>query len=539
MNPDQPRKRKIIPGGLLIVIMIAVGLTACGNSDSAEPTPVGAQQAITEPTAENTPPDNAPAATGTQSPGKFLLSRDVRGLPPELAPLNQAWSGDFDGMVERRVIRVLTVFQIGGYFLDGPQEKGITYDLAKMFEKFLNEHLQTDHLKLHVVLIPVAFDQLLPALEQGYGDIAAAGLSITPQRLKSVDFGTPLSREVKEVIITGPAAPTLTSVDDLSGETVYIKPGSSYRESLESLNEKFRANNRAEIEIRDAQPLLQDIDLLEMVSAGLLPMIVMDDYKARFWAEILDGLRVREDLVVQSGRQIAWAFRKNSPKLAAQVNEFSRTHRQGTLMGNILIKRYLKNTKWVNNALDPTEFSRFEDTLKLFEKYAGQYGFDHLMIAAQGYQESRLDQSVRSSAGAIGIMQLLASTASDKNVGIPDIENAESNIHAGVKYLDFLRKRYFDDPDLDAFNRALFSFAAYNAGPARVRGLRRKAEEAGLDPDKWFNNVELIAAREIGRETVQYVSNIYKYYVAYRLIMNQKEQRATSALATDPLLQHN
>ena len=318
----------------------------------------------------------------------------------------------------------------------------------------------------------------------------------------------------------------MTSVDELSGKTVYIKPGSSYRGSLEKLNEGFRADNRAEIEFRDAQPLLQDIDLLEMVSAGLLPMIVMDDYKARFWAEILDGLQVREDLVVQSGRQIAWAFRKNSPLLAAQVNEFSRTHRQGTLMGNILIKRYLKNTKWVNNALDPTEFSRFEDTLKLFKKYAGQYGFDHLMIAAQGYQESRLDQSVRSSAGAIGIMQLLASTAADANVGIADIENAEPNIHAGVKYLDFLRKRYFDDPDLDAFNRALFSFAAYNAGPARVRGLRRKAEEAGLDPNKWFNNVELIAAREIGRETVQYVSNIYKYYVAYRLIMDQKAKRA-------------
>lgn len=528
MKPVQRRNRTFIPGGLLIVIMIAVGLTACGNSDSAEPTPAGAQQAATKITSSNSPHDGAPAATETQSPGKFLLSREDRGLPPEFAPLNQVWTGDLDIMVERRVIRVLTVFQIGGYFLDGPQEKGMTYDLAKMFEKFLNEHLKTGHLKLHVVLIPVAFDQLLPALEQGYGEIAAAGLSITPQRLESVDFGTPLYRNVSEVIVTGPAAPSMTSVADLSGKTVYIKPGSSYRESLESLNEKFRADNRAEIEIRDAQPLLQDIDLLEMVSAGLLPMIVMDDYKARFWAEILDGLQVREDLVVQSGRQIAWAFRKNSPKLAAQINEFSRTHRQGTLMGNILIKRYLKNTKWVNNALDPTEFSRFEDTLKLFEKYAGQYGFDHLMIAAQGYQESRLDQSVRSSAGAIGIMQMLSSTASDANVGIPDIENVESNIHAGVKYLDFLRKRYFDDPELDAFNRALFSFAAYNAGPARVRGLRRKAEEAGLDPDKWFNNVELIAAREIGRETVQYVSNIYKYYVAYRLIMDQKEQRASN-----------
>jgi len=431
-------------------------------------------------------------------------------------------------MVERRVVRVLTVYQIGGYFLDGPQEKGITYDLVKMFEEFLNQRLGSGHLKLHVVLIPVEFNQLLEGLRQGYGDIAAAGLSITPEREKIVDFGTPLSREVKELLITGPAAPELANLDDLSGKTVYIKPGSSYRGSLEHLNGQFRSAGLAEVEIVDAPPLLQDVDLLEMVAAGLLPMIVMDDYKARFWTEILDGLEVREDLVIQSGRKIAWAFRENSPLLAAEVNEFSRNHRQGTLIGNILIKKYLKNTKWVRNALDPEEFGRFKETLDIFRRYADEYGFDYLMLAAQGYQESRLDQSVRSSAGAIGIMQLLSSTASDPNVAIPDIENAEANIHAGTKYLDFLRQRYFDDPELDAFNRALLSLAAYNAGPARVRGLRRKAAEAGLDPNRWFNNVELIAAKEIGRETVQYVSNIYKYYLAYRLIRDRDTERTDS-----------
>ena len=431
-------------------------------------------------------------------------------------------------MVERRVVRVLTVYQIGGYFLDGPQEKGITYDLVKMFEEFLNQRLGSGHVKLHVVLIPVEFDQLLEGLRQGYGDIAAAGLSITPERDEIVDFGTPLSREVKEVLITGPAAPELSNLNDLSGKTVHIKPGSSYRGSLEHLNGQFRSAGLAEVEIVDAPPLLQDVDLLEMVAAGLLPMIVMDDYKARFWMKILDGLEVREDLVIQSGRQIAWAFRENSPLLAAEVNEFSRNHRQGTLMGNILIKKYLKNTKWVRNALDPEEFGRFKDTLEFFKLYADEYGFDYLMLAAQGYQESRLDQSVRSSAGAIGIMQLLSSTASDPNVAIPGIENAQANIHAGTKYLNFLRQRYFDDPELDAFNRALLSFAAYNAGPARVRGLRRKAAEAGLDPNKWFNNVELIAAKEIGRETVQYVSNIYKYYLAYRLISDRDTERTDS-----------
>ncbi len=510
-----------------------LALTACGDTAAtpAEEVSTVAQtvqeQAAPEPgepTAEANISKAGSETAAPEGPGRFLLTSSEQGLPPELAPLQQPWTGDLDTLVERRVIRVLTVFQVGSYFLDGPQEKGMTYDLVKMFETALNERLGTGHLKVHVVLIPVAFDQLLDGLVQGYGDIAAAGLSITPEREEIVDFGAPLSREVKEIVVTGPAAPALESIDDLSGQSVYIKPGSSYRVSLENLNRRFEAEGRAPVEIINAPAMLQDTDLLEMVAAGLWPMVVMDNYKAGFWSGILDGLTVRNDLVVQDGRQIAWAIRKESPLLKAEVDEFARTHRQGTLMGNILIKRYLKNRQWVKNALEPGELERFNATIELFRRYGETYGFDHLMVAAQGYQESGLDQDARSHAGAIGIMQLLRSTAEDPNVGIPDIEEAEPNIHAGVKYLHFLRNRYFDDPELDAFNRALFSFAAYNAGPARVRGLRRKAAEAGLDPDKWFNNVELIAAREIGRETVQYVSNIYKYYLAYTLITDRMEQ---------------
>jgi len=194
-------------------------------------------------------------------------------------------------------------------------------------------------------------------------------------------------------------------------------------------------------------------------------------------------------------------------------------------MGNMLFKRYLKNTKWVEHALSSTEIAKFNATIDLFRIYGEQYGFDHLMLAALAYQESRLDQSVRSSAGAVGVMQLLPSTASDPNVGIANIEELEPNIHAGTKYLRFLQDRYFKDEAMSEVNKTLFTFAAYNAGPARVRGLRRKAEAAGLDPNVWFNNVEVIASREIGRETVQYVSNIYKYYIAYRQVETQRERK--------------
>jgi len=191
----------------------------------------------------------------------------------------------------------------------------------------------------------------------------------------------------------------------------------------------------------------------------------------------------------------------------------------------MLINKYLKNFNWAKNALAANDYQRFNDVVDIFSKYGDRYGVEYLMVAAQGYQESRLDQNARSGAGAIGIMQLLPSTAADSNVGIPDITTAESNIHAGIKYLDFIRSRYFSDPELDRFNQTLFAFAAYNAGPARVRKLRNMAAEQGYDPNVWFDNVEVMAARDIGSETVQYVANILKYYVAYSLTIQQQLDR--------------
>jgi membrane-bound lytic murein transglycosylase MltF len=139
------------------------------------------------------------------------------------------------------------------------------------------------------------------------------------------------------------------------------------------------------------------------------------------------------------------------------------------------------------------------------------------MTAALAYQESQLDHDKKSHVGAIGIMQLLPTTAADKNVGIADIAELESNIHAGHKYLRFLQDRYFSDPAISTLDRYLFTFAAYNAGPAKVAKIRTEAEAEGLDPNVWFQNVEIIAAKRIGRETVQYVSNIYKYYITYKM----------------------
>ena len=435
--------------------------------------------------------------------------------------LDQPWSGDFDGMVERHVIRALVPYSKTFYFLDRADQRGLEYELLKEFEKYINKELKKRHLKVRLIVIPTKRDRLLPGLVEGLGDIAAGNLTITPERLKQVDFSDPYFKGVNEILVTGPAAPQIKTVEDLTDKEVHVRASSSYYASLQSINAKFKKAGKKPMKLVLADEYLEDEDLLEMMNAKLIPMIIIDSHKGEFWKQIFTDLILHPDIKVREGGQIAWAVRKNSPKLKEVINGFMKKHRRGTLMGNILFKRYLKSTKWVQNSLSDEEMQRFKEAVQFFKKYAEMYDFDWLVVTAQAYQESRIDQSKRSPAGAIGVMQLLPSTATDRNVGIQNIEEIENNIHAGVKYLRFIVDRYYAKEPMDRLNKGLFAFASYNAGPAKVAKLRKEAREMGLDPNVWFRNVEIVAAKRIGRETVQYVSNIYKYYIAYRLIVDQ------------------
>jgi membrane-bound lytic murein transglycosylase MltF len=438
---------------------------------------------------------------------------------------NPKFVGDFDQMLERRVIRVLVAYNKMLYFLDGADQRGITYDGFEEFEKYLNEKHDMGARKLHMVYLPVPRDQLIPLLVEGYGDVAAANLTITEERLKVVDFTDPWAEGVTEVLVTGPAAPEVKSIDDLGGKPVHVRESSSYFQSLTKLNEDFAARGLAPVELVAADEILEDGDLLEMVNAGLVPMTVVDSHKAEFWADIFDDINVRLDIVLREGGAIAQAVRKDNPKLKAALNEFLKTIKKGTMLGNVLHKRYLQENKWVGNAGEPGEIKKLDGMIGVFQQYADQYDFDWLLLIALGYQESRLDQSVRSPSGAVGVMQILPSTAKDPNVDIADIDKLENNVHAGTKYLRFLRDQHFSDPAVEELDQTLFTFAAYNAGPGKMAALRDEAAKSGLDPNVWFDNVEVVCARKIGAETTQYVSNIYKYYVAYRLIMDQRERK--------------
>jgi membrane-bound lytic murein transglycosylase MltF len=426
------------------------------------------------------------------------------------------WTGDLDGMVKRRIIRVLVVYSKLLYFIDRGQQRGASYDAMRLFETSVNEQLKTGNVPLRVVFYPVERDQIIPMLLDGRGDVAAADLSITPDRKTLVDFSSPIISGVSEIVVTGPSSSPIGTLADLSGREVYVRKSSSYYESLERLNADFQRAGKPPVRLRLAPDDLQDEDLLEMLNAGLVRAVVVDDDIARLWSRIFDQIRLHPDVAVRRGVDTAWMFRKDSPRLERTIDAFLAKYPQGSLVHNEIVDRYFKSTRWVKNATSETELAKFRQTVDLFRNYGAKYDLDYLLMMAQGYQESQLDQSARSRVGAIGVMQVMPETG--KAMGVGDIHELEPNIHAGVKYIRTMEDQYYAKAPMTDLNKGLFAFASYDAGPNRIEELRRAAAARGLDPNVWFNNVELVVAASIGRETVQYVSNIYKYYVAYTLL---------------------
>jgi membrane-bound lytic murein transglycosylase MltF len=484
----------------------------------------------------STPPEpeqTAPAAAPAAAPVAGSTAADAP-IAPTVSPLDslpigvrsvieKPFTGDLDEMVKRRLIRVAVTFNRTHYFVDHGQERGITYESLKAFESDLNTDLKTGNLKVHVVLVPMSRDALYPALSGGKVDMVAAMVTVRPEFEKLVAFSEPTRTNVNEVVVSGPGAPPIRSVDDLAGQRVFIRRGSAYEASIAELNAQLKSRGKPPVQIDEAPPVLEDDDVLEMVNAGLVPLTITDDYLATFWSQIFTGLTVHQDVRVRSGGTLAVAFRKENPRLRETLNMWLRKHGKGDAFRNILERRYLQDIKFAKNAGADAERRKLEKVIELFKKYGDQYKLDYLLMAAQGYQESTLDQDVKSPVGAIGIMQVMPPTGKELNVG--DIREIEPNVHAGVKYMRFMMDTYFKDEPMDDLNKGLMTFAAYNAGPGRLRQLRREAKERGLDPNVWFNNVERVASERIGRETVTYVSNIFKYYVTYRLLTEQRQQR--------------
>ncbi|MBI4893454.1 MAG: transglycosylase SLT domain-containing protein [Acidobacteria bacterium] len=482
----------------LAVVLMAVG--GCG-SGGATPRPAQAQAAKPQPAAAAANED----------------------MPPVLT---QPWKGDLDGIVKRRVLRVLVPYRRPEFFYVEGRPAGVLQEAFQELETVLNTRFKTTSAsRISVALLPTPAEKFKARMEGGYADIAAGSISVSAQFQKDFDFTVPTMTGVSIIAVTGPGAPELASKDDLSGKEVWVMPQTRMVHDVEALNAQLKSKGKPAVKVKLTDSLLEPGDVMEMVNAGIYPIALMQSAQADFWAKVFTGIKPRKNVTLAEDLDLGWAIQKNTPKLKAFLDGFMKTHAYGTAFGSTVVRRYLTDMKYVRNATEEFEMKRFRATLPHFQKYSKQYDLDVLLMAAQGYQESRLDQSVKSPVGAIGIMQVMPKTAAGAPVKIPNITTEANNIHAGAKLLHYLIEDHFNEPGLDRFNRMLFAIASYNAGPARIAQCRTLAKKLNLDPNKWFNNVEVAAGKIIGRETTQYVANIYKYYVCYRMALEIQKDR--------------
>ena len=475
--------------------------------------------------AATTQSSSAPAQTAQDTSG---ATTDDDPPPPNamMLPVNfNKHTGDLDDMVKRRTIRAIVMINPVSFFYDQGQPKGVMYEAMEEFQRFVNQKMKLGNPGVKVSFMPVTPAQAEAALTEGMGDIIASGIAITPEREKLVAFSTPIQKNVAQVVVSGPDFGEVNSIADLSGKTIYVNPLTTYYQHLKNVNAELAKQGKQPIDIRQADKNLNDDDLIQMIHAGLLPATVTSSNRAQLWSKVFDNLKSYPSAPIATNINMAFAMRQNNPQFKQLVDEFVSSHGEGTSFGNTLIRRYLQNTKWATNATSQKDMEKFLQTVEIFKKYAAEYNFDYLMLAAQGYQESKLNQSQRSPVGALGIMQVQPKFAAAAPISIPNVTRADPNIHAGAKMLRNIADTYFNDPKIDPTNRTLMVFASYNAGPNRIARLRKEAADMGLNPNVWFGNVELVAAKDIGQETVTYVGNIYKYYVAYKLALEQRAIR--------------
>ena len=434
---------------------------------------------------------------------------------------------------DKRAIRVLVHFSRTKFFVANGVPRGFEHDLMKQFEAFYNRGARRGEVRIPVIFIPVLFDQLLPMLREGRGDVAAGLLTITDARKQRVTFTLPYVRNVSEVVVAHADAPPVSGVEQLGGRKVHVLRGSSFAERLRELNRGMWRSGRPRIRIVEMPSDTSTEDLLEMVNAGIVQYAMADDYMGRLWAKVLPNLRVL-DVRISEGNDIAWAVRHNNPRLLRALNDFIDQGRDGLPRHAAeLHYRYFQNVEFLKNNLSPDVVGRKKDLAPYFQAASKEQGFDWLFLMAQGFQESRLLQSARSASGAVGEMQLLPSTG--RAMGYGDIvSSAKNNIAAGAKYMRHIIDHYFNEPDLPAAVRFDFALAAYNAGPTRIVQLRKLAAQRGLDPDRWFHSVERVVLEKVGRQPVQYVANVHHYYTAYRLAGEIQGDPGTPRAAGSP-----
>jgi len=441
----------------------------------------------------------------------------LQDLLPKLSRHSRADTDDLPQMIARKTVRVLTTYSMTNYFVIQGQTFGHEYSLLKQYERFLNQNAARRHPQVVLEFLPIPENLLIPSLLKGLGDIVAAGLTIAPELERHAEFTEPYFTGSHDVVVYNPKIGDLARLSDLAGKQIYVRPIRHFYDTLSRINDRLNALDLPPLRIVKADGFLTTKDILELVNAGIVDFSLAKKHLVERWSEVMPHIQIASQLAIGGHEGLGWMVRKNNPELKASLNTFIEAHKKGTFYGNLYFKRYYQNPGWIDNPLNQDDIIKFSHYAPLFKKYGRMYEIDWMLLAALAYQESRFNQNSRSHVGAVGVMQVLPSTAQDARIRVKDIHLPENNVHAGAKYLAMLREHYFAEENIPPEERIYFALAAYNAGPRKIIQCRRIAQEQGLDANRWFGHVEMGAYRIIGEETPRYVSNVAKYFLAYRL----------------------
>ncbi len=426
-------------------------------------------------------------------------------------PIESTYHADLPEIKERKVLRVLTRNNPANYFLWRGELIGFEYELVQEFAK--QQGLQVE------MIVPPTWGDLLKWLEQGRGDFVAASMTITEDRKAQGFWFSKPYNYVNEMVVAR-TNEAIKSKEELAGRTVVVSRTTSYWQTLRRLQDTARIP----FTLLAAPEDLTTSQIIGKVATGEYDLTVADSH-------LLDlELTWRDDVkgAFALGQPVAhgWAVYSGKPKLLDALDAFVDKTYRGTFY-NILHKKYFKNVRRARHHVERRaarsgQLSPYDQHVR---EYAEHYGFDWRLIAAQMYQESRFDPKARSWAGAQGLLQVMPRTANA--LGLTNLQDPAVGIHAGVKYLAWLRENFTGD--IERTEQTWFTLAAYNAGYGHVLDARRLATELKLDPDRWFDNVEqamlLLAKPKYykrarhgyvrGGQPVIYVREIRQRYAAY------------------------
>ena len=431
---------------------------------------------------------------------------------------SEVWTGTYEQMLQRGLIRVAVPYDRTIYVNDKAVPKGIAVQMSKAMQAWMTRQYAAE-LKgkaLVIKLVPTQYADLLSSLTAGKADMVIGDLGLYHPSKNAHEYLLHHAYKLdREVLVSGPSAIAIRSTEDLAGQTVYGGRNTNFPSTIQEINTGLRNKGKPPVNILSPLGTLDGEDLLEMVDAGLIPFVIISDWKAKLWQPIYKHMVIHDDIFTKDAGWIGYGVRSSNQDLSEAINSFIGSDAYDQALKAYRGEDYKAHMQGLKDPIEKSAWARFESMRPLFQKYGTQYNLDPLFIAALGFQETLLNQSAVSKVGAIGVMQLMPATGN--SLGVGDIHLLESNIHGGADYMNQLITKFFPDAQFKGDNRALFAVASYNIGPNNVAKARDQAREMGFDPNEWFGNVEFVATQRMGYEPMIYVRNVYKYFISYEL----------------------